>query len=231
MSIKSEDSVLDRVTLEVRYPPAYEHYDRCGAIWSWAAARWSDLRESQVEPAQTSFYIGDWMSLHAGVHKAFATLHRPNADQLTEVPAFIAHALTTLNVGLYTRIGTRAMFFHEMKSREEAADLARQIAGARLLANSEGELLTEAKTVQRFEQGDFGHTITVASIQEQTKLELSPAASRLIGREVVGSRTGLVVDIDKFTLADVTPDQISWAEYFIETVDELRSMEERIHHV
>jgi hypothetical protein len=79
------DFHLERAIFEYRYSPSYLHWDRAGALWTEAASKWPQLKNTRGEPNITTFKLDDAYEISVTSEKASVTGYEPKPDHL--VPA------------------------------------------------------------------------------------------------------------------------------------------------
>jgi hypothetical protein len=208
---------LELATLEVRYPSTFVLWDKSGALWSSIQGKWPELKLTSADPMKTAFQIGD-NALKAETETASITRINPERS-LGEFSAmattFFTLTMQHLKILLYKRVGFRLIYFKEFENKKEAS---MAFFALRLMNVPEGkrfeidELPTDPQYVLRWESDKKGALLQCRVETRKTDFDPPPALQSLI-KPVHQARSGIVFDVDYYTVAPVEPGQIDMSQW------------------
>ena len=206
-----ESFALERVILELRYAPAYLHWDRAGKLWTGARLLWPTLRMVGAEPAATRFLLGRKYSLECTLERLSLVAHQPEVDLSSFADLcsqFARLALETLEVPELSRVGLRHLFFREFENEAKASAA---FASTGLLAIPPGPQfgidapLSHLQVAARWEDETLGATFNL-KVEERT-FNFEPPNQFPDIEPVHKETVGVVLDIDQFSTSVVSPGQ------------------------
>jgi len=114
---------IESAGFEIRYPQAFQLWDRSGIIWSEAKKRWPGLKLTQIQPNSGAFLLDSQFDLQAQLEKSHVVGNRGHkTEKLIDVAAtFTDLVVRTLEIDEFSRIGLRLVWTQEFPSKEEAS--------------------------------------------------------------------------------------------------------------
>jgi hypothetical protein len=208
---------LEQGVLEIRYPLALALWDKSGALWRSVQEKWPDLRITHAEPTKTAFQIGK-NALKVEVELASLTSVNPERS-LEEFSAMTKEffAITTqyLQISMYKRVGFRLIYFKEFKDKKEAATA---FFALRLVNVPDGKKFEiddqpiDPQYILRWESDKKGVLLQCRVETRKTEFDPPPALESLI-KPVHQEKSGIVFDVDYYTVPPVEPGQVDISEW------------------
>ena len=217
---------LEQAIIECRYPSAFRFWDHAGSLWEPVLRKWPEFAPSKVEPAKTEFVKEDRLFLVASTEMAAVRSMLPNRD-LKEFLGLAQMFMPVVNTHLaltdYTRIGTRFIFwksFPDIKSASAAfvETGLLSIPGERFFGLDNQQHAPDYSV--RFSDGKYGATVRLSAEAEKVELPGSPIWG-IEPKEY--ARTGIIFDVDYYTLQPVAVDSMRFDEY----IDQIARMVRR----
>jgi len=208
---------LEQGVLEIRYPLALGLWDKSGALWRSVQGKWPDLRLAHAEPMKTQFQTGK-NALKVEVELASVTAVNPERS-LEEFAAmtkeFFAMTTQHLQLSLFKRVGLRLIYFKEFNDKKEASAA---FFALRLLNVPDGKKFEiddqpiDPQYILRWESDKKG--VLVQCRVETRKTEFDPpAALESLIKPVHQEKSGIVFDVDYYTVSPVEPGQIDMSQW------------------
>jgi len=208
---------LEQGVLEVRYPVAFGLWDKSGALWSSIQGKWPDLKLVSADPMKTAFQIGD-NSLRVEAESAAITRLNPERsleDFCAMATTFFTMMTQHLKVSLYKRVGFRLVYFKEFENKKVASAA---FFALRLIKVPDGKQFeiddqpTDPQYVLRWESDKKGIAIQCRVETRKTDFDPQPALQSLI-KPIHQVKSGIVFDVDYYTVAPVEPGQIDMSQW------------------
>ncbi len=210
--MKISEFTLQKAILEVRYEPAYLHWDRAGSIWQTLSQQWRGLEMSSVEPNATIFKWKNMYDFGVRIERATVTVHFPGPtlgdEEYKVFDNFIQVVSSTLEFGEFSRIGFRAIFEKLYTSEKDAsAELAelgilKPPAGKHFGISGD---LTILSFDARWEGEELGSRVRVGTNKEEIDFDPPPGIDGL--KPLHTSRINIMYDVDYFTTASTSVGQ------------------------
>jgi hypothetical protein len=208
---------LEQGVLEIRYPLALALWDKSGALWRSVQSKWPELRLTHAEPMKTAFQIGT-NSLKAEAELASLTMVKPDRT-LEEFAAmtreFFAMTTQYLQISLYKRVGLRIIYFKEFKDKREAAAAFLSLGLIKVPDGKKFEIddqPLDPQYILRWESDKKGALIQCRVETRKTEFEPPPALEQFL-KPVHEEKSGIVFDVDYYTVSPVEPGQIDIFEW------------------
>jgi hypothetical protein len=122
--IRLADFQLSRITVEVRYPAAYQLWDNAGAIWQQVSQHWPDIKVSETSPNNQKFMHKKEFYCETQLEKSFLIQYEPKSDLsdvIENADFFLQRVNKNLGLTHYSRIGARFIYYMKCKDRDEAS--------------------------------------------------------------------------------------------------------------
>lgn len=210
---------LQSATLEVRFEPAYALWDKIGQYWVTLSSKWPKLALVDGGPLITHFVMERKYEVVLEIDKLRIVSHEPETtlkEFLKLSQDVIATAQEYFGIRTYTRIGFRIVYFKKYETKEKSAEnflklnLIKEIKTKQF--NIEGKTLNP-ECIFNWEDDDLGIRLHLAAV---TRTINANAPLGIIEIEPIKiDKTGIQVDIDYYTLKNVTKGQfnpIEWVE-------------------
>jgi len=192
-------------------------WDKSGQLWKSIQEKWQDLVPVYVEPRKTDFQVGN-NRLQVELEQARVISVDPERSLehfARDARDFIKLTTDHLHISVYKRVGFRLVYFKEFKSR---ADAAAAVFSLKLLRLPDGKRFeVEEPPVDpmyslRWESEKKGVFVNVRAEVRKFDVEPSPEAARLMSA-VHSETSGVVFDVDYYTVAPVETGQMDVAEW------------------
>jgi hypothetical protein len=176
--ITLQDFKVDRLAFEVRYDPAYLHWDRAGGIWTQALGRWPKLKNVKGEPGITTFILENRYTLSISIDRTTVVDSRPHRvpqDLVQIADPFLELVTKKLEINSYARVGVRPIYVKAYDKSSESAEAFFSMNVVRFPTGPHFGIDAEPHSgeyVVRWEGKSLGATLRVKS--EQRKYELDP---------------------------------------------------------
>jgi hypothetical protein len=208
---------LEQCVLETRFPQALTLWDNAGALWRAIQEKWPEIHLVAAEPAKTSFQDGK-----AGFVvelKAARIIVLDSAKSMEELAKmgrdFFKLTALHLQLSLYDRLGLRLIYFKEFKDREEAASAFRSLGLIKEPTTKKFDIDERPVSQQytlRWESEKKGTLVTCKA--ETRKIDWDPPIeSAQVFSPIHKERSGIVLDIDYYTIAPVEIGQVDMGEW------------------
>jgi len=216
--VKIEDFVLERVTIEVRYPKTFLFWDHVGTFWTGIEKDWPTITDVEADPAKTVFRLDPESSYELVAELAAARIvaHSPkgNLDELKKVAAnFFTRLCELMNIQYFNRVGFRLIFFLSKDSFAESKDLVNQAALVQLPAGRALGLDMEGawtETAVLLASEDLGARIRLAP--RTRNLDVTPPLGFGLER-IKREEHGVLFDVDYYTMSLVDIAQIEFQDW------------------
>jgi hypothetical protein len=208
---------LEQGVLEIRYPLALSLWDKSGALWMSMQRKWPDLRLAHAEPMKTQFQIGSSV-FKAEAEMASVTSVNPerSLEELsTMTKDFFATTTQYLQISLYKRLGLRVLYFKEFKDKKEASAAFFDL---RLINVPEGKRFEiddqpiDPQYILRWESDKKGVLIQCRVETRKMDFDPPPALESLV-KAIHQEKSGIVFDVDYYTVSPVEPGQVDMSEW------------------
>jgi hypothetical protein len=208
---------LEQGVLEIRYPLALPLWDKSGVVWRSVQGKWPELRLVHAEPMKTAFQVG---STALKIEVELASLTSVNPERSLEefsvmAKEFFTIATQHLHLSVYKRVGFRLLFFKEFNDKQHASAA---FLGLHLIKVPDGKKFEigdepiDPQYVLRWESEKKG--VMISCRVETRKIEFDPPAPlESLMKAVHEEKSGIVFDVDYYTVAPVEPGQIDMAEW------------------
>ncbi len=203
---------LQKTILEVRYEPAYLHWDRAGSMWQTASEEWRGLELSSAEPSATVFKWKNMYDFSVRLERANVTVHFPGSTVEHEgykvFDKFIQVVSSALEIDEFSRIGFRSIFEKPYASEKDATAALTELgilkppAGKHFGVSGD---LTILSFDARWEGAELGSRVRVGTHKEDIDFEPPPGLDELKSLHL--SRHKIVYDVDYFTTASTSVGQ------------------------
>ncbi len=210
--MKISEFTLQKAILEVRYEPAYLHWDRAGSMWQTASQEWRGLEMSSAEPNRTVFKWKNMYEFSALVERANVNVLFPGSTLEDEgykvFDKFIELVASALKISDFSRIGFRTIF---QKPCESEKDASAQLLSLGLLKPPEGKHfgisgdITRLSFDARWEGEELGSRVQIFTQKEETDFDPPPGIDEL--KSVHTSKNLITYDVDYFTTASTSVGQ------------------------
>ena len=207
--MKIEEFSIFKLTQEVRYSPAYLHWDSVGHIWQEMAKQMPGLEMRRAEPQITSFAWKNQYDLMATLERAHVTgqFGDSGLEEFHSICGnFIDLLKSKLEIREFTRIGLRAQYVKKFESKEAAE---KAIDALRLVSFPEGHLFgiesnQTAELFLRREDETMGVVVRIQPHTNSIDVEFPPTFSELDSIHI--EHHGLLLDVDYYTRTPVSSD-------------------------
>lgn len=208
---------LELGVLEIRYPLALGLWDKSGALWRSVQGKWPDLRLTHAEPVRTQFQIGK-NALKVEVESASVTSATPERsleEFSTMTKEFFTMTTQFLQISLYKRVGFRVLYFKEFKDKKEASAA---FFALRLINVPDGKKFEiddqpiDPQYIVRWESDKKGVLIQCRVETRKSDFDPPPALESLI-KPIHQEKSGIVFDVDYYTVSPVEPGQIDMSQW------------------
>lgn len=209
--------VVENSTLEVRYPFALALWDKSGELWGAVQQKWPNITPVHAEPKRTEFQVGD-TRLVAEFEQARITTIKPerSLEQFSrDARDFIKLTTHHLRIDVYKRIGFRLVYFKEFKDKRDAMTAFFSLGLLRIPEGKKFEIDEEPVNPQyslRWESEKRGVMLNCRAETRVIDVE-PPAIARDLVKPVHKESSGIVFDIDYYTVAPVEVGQMDAAEW------------------
>lgn len=229
--LRLSDFAFERAILEIRYPNAFELWDRSGALWIAALQKWNDLQVVSAEPSRTVFR-GKQFELSTELQAARIVQHNPVlplADFTGFAKEFVELVSGTLSLSVLSRVGLRLTFFRRVADR--ASETSALLRTGLLKPVQPGLFGIEGEPVSmdyraRWEGKGLGVTLRLGhedrAFTMQGPAELA-GFLREKGLEEQITFAGLVLDVDFYTPTSIQVSQLGvapWIRQHVKTLKE-----------
>lgn len=204
MPVAFSDFELDNVSIELRYDPAYMLWDRAGKTWTDISRVFERLTVHHApQPNQTSFEADDRYQLHLNIDRAYVIDYQSpkNIDEDSDKKEkFFSLVTDNLNIGSYSRIGTRLAYHLNFENLDEANSV---LLDSNLVRTPKEKLLgVEAVGVKPHyqllvEDDDLGYSVRMSAQNKIMRFDLPLDAKNIENKEHQVSY--LLLDVDLFT--------------------------------
>lgn len=209
--------ILEQCVLETRFPQALALWDSAGALWRAIQEKWPDIRLVTAEPAKTSFQDGrTGFIIELKAARITVLGSAKSMDELSKIGRdFFRLTAQHLQLSLYERLGLRLIYFKEFKDREQAARAFHSL-GLLKVPNSkkfeiEGQPVNQQYSL-RWESDKKGALLNCRT--ETRKVDYDPPIeSAQVFSPIHTERSGIVVDVDYYTVAPVEIGQVDMGEW------------------
>src|SRR5439155_9521733 len=208
---------LEQSVLEIRYPLALSLWDKSGALWPSVQEKWPEILPVHADPMKTSFQIGK-SGLLVEVELARITTMNPERSlEQFSATAREFFRLTTqhLQVAMYKRVGLRLLYFKEFKGRKEAATALFSLGLLKVPETKKFEVEeqpVDPQYILRWESDKKGVLLQCRAETRKTDFDPPASLSSLI-KPVHQEKSGIVFDVDYYTISPVEPGQMDVVEW------------------
>ena len=210
---------LRRAVFEVRYPNAYQLWDRAGDLWREATRRWGGLDVLEAQPGSTVFrHDTKRTELSAQLKKTSIVRHYPdNFDDFVEMATdFLNITKNTLEIYEYERVGLRLIYYNSFPDKAAASNAMIALDLMKIPSmpqfSIDGAAILPEYAV-RFEDDKKGATVRIKA--ESEKQEFKPPLNMDELKPVEVEKTGVTFDVDYFTTVTISVAQFrakDWIE-------------------
>jgi len=208
---------LEQAVLEIRYPLALALWDKAGTLWQVIQEKWPEIKPVHAEPTRTAFQIG---RNGLNVETQLARITTVNPDRSLEEFSAMAKdflRLTTqyLQVLLYKRIGMRLLYFKEFKDKNQAASAFFSLGLVKIPDGKRFEIENQPidpQYVLRWESEKKGTLVQCRVETRKTDFDPPTALESLI-KPIHSEKSGIVFDVDYYTVSPVEPGQMDVVEW------------------
>jgi len=214
--LELETFELEQAAFEVRYPTAYQLWDRAGALWSAVQDAWPAIELIQADPMKQSFRLANVYEIAVELKKAQVSSFKPEPS-LKELRAFLdtyfGLLVKFLDLSVLNRVGFRLRFYREFDKAAAAAavmqtDRLRVPDGAHF--SIEGAV-TLPEFGLRWEGKSLGVMVRLTAEDRKYDFEPHPMLKRV--EPVHFATSGVLLDIDYYTVGIVKSSQLRVDEW------------------
>jgi hypothetical protein len=221
MAIILDDLKPISASFELRYAPQFTVWDRSGTIWTEMAASYPHLANKQAQPNSVAVSLAPHLDALVSIDRAHVGNTMPNNKLVTLkeaagslTPIIVKH----LPIEQFTRTGMRLIFQKEFPRRELASDYLHSAVALPLprgkVMNVDGRSVDPSYSF-RWEGDKLGFHLRLAAVQNQINVDFPPEYAHLTPPESELTLNRVIVDIDYYSHALVSVDQLK-AEDLIE---------------
>jgi len=218
-----DDFKMVSATCEVRYEKAYLIYDRTGQVCHDACALFTDCNVLSATPNQTIFQAKEGSaSLELAASRFSATRPDSSLEKFAgHCKKFFDSVTKNLDVKVFTRVGLRTILRKEFGALDEAkaALVSLKLAGLQS-AERYGVASEPREILFRWESDQLGVMLRLSAESGKIDIVLPPELEAEKS-EIHKSFSGLVLDVDYYTLAPVERtqwDAAAWIQRSIRTI-------------
>jgi len=208
---------LETCTLEIRYPFALTLWDSAGQLWKAVQEKWPDIAPISADPKKTDFQVGK-RRLTVEFEQARIIDVEPgkSLEQFSkDSREFVGLITRHLQIPTYKRVGFRLLYFKEFKDKTEAAAQFFSLSLLRLPDGKKFEIDEQPTNPQyalRWESEKKGVMLSCRAETRSVNLEPPPEAVRWM-KPIHKETSGIVLDVDYYTVAPVEPGQMDVSEW------------------
>ena len=214
--LQIEDFELERIVFEVRFPSAFQLWDRAGALSDALAKVWEPLSLTTAQPGSIAFRRGRDMNLAVELGRAVMVLFYPGSrPDVKQIDAFFEVVREHLQLTTLQRVGLRFLLFKKFETLTKAASA---VLGVGILNvpkervfGAEGEP-TAAEAMIGFSGKGLGGTLRIGAQTRQVNIDLPLEVSPDI-KETHETSHGVSLDVDFFTPKEVQAAQMGLPEW------------------
>jgi hypothetical protein len=216
-SLDLSSFAVETAALEIRYPMALALWDRSGQLWKAVQEKWPEIVPITVDPRKTDFYIGKTrLTVEFEAARISATdPERPLDGFFKDSREFVRLVTQYLDVPVYKRVGFRLVYFKQYKSKADAASAFSSLGLIRLPEGKKFEIPEPPMNPSyglRWESEKKGAMLQCRT--ETRIVDIQPPIEAIRYMEPIHREmSGLVVDVDYYTVASVEPGQMDVLEW------------------
>jgi hypothetical protein len=208
---------LEQCVLEARFPQALALWDNAGALWRAIQEKWPDVRLVTAEPAKTSFQDGKTGFVVELKAARITVLNSAKSmDELSKIGRdFFKLTALHLQLLLYERLGLRLIYFKEFKDREQAASAFHSLGLLKVPSTKKFEIEEQPVNQHYSLRWESEKKGTLVSCRAETrKIDYDPPIEAAqVFSPIHTERSGIVVDVDYYTVAPVEIGQVDMGEW------------------
>lgn len=214
--LQIEDFELERIIFEVRFPNAFQLWDRAGTLADALSKVWEPLSLTAASPGSIAFRLEREMNLAVELGRAVMGLYHPSSKpDVKQFDAFFAMVREYLEVRTLQRVGLRFLSFKKCETLSMAASALLDVGILNVpterVFGTEGEPTT-AEAMIGFQGKGMGATLRIGTQTRQVKVELPLEVSPKIS-ETHETLYGVSLDVDFFTPTEVQAAQMGLSEW------------------
>lgn len=209
---------IESAVIELRYPDAYQIWDRAGRIWSELCGAFSNLEIVEAEPRMTHFKLNNKYELSVQLNQAFVKsfFPKPNlSDFFDVVGKFFPPVLSQLEIDVLTRIGFRVIWSKEYPSIHEATESVLRLELVNVPEHRfsiKGADIDRPDIRIRWESDRLGTHLQVRA--EKRQINFAPPLHLTRTLPPIDDESCVAVyDVDYYTVAPVGVGQLSLVEW------------------
>lgn len=214
MSINIDDLKPISASFELRYAPQFLVWDRSGTIWSEMAAAYPTITQKQAQPNSVAVTLAPQLDSLVAIDRAHVASALP-ANKFTALkeaagaltPVLVKH----LPIEQFTRVGMRLIYQKTFPARDLATDYLHKAVKFPTphgkVMNVDGQLLDPSYSF-RWEGDTLGFHLRLSAVQSNVNIEFPPEYVHLAPPESELTLNRVIVDIDYYSHAQVSVDQL-----------------------
>lgn len=208
---------LENCTLEVRYPFALAIWDQSGQLWKAIQEKWPDIAPIAVDPRKVDFQTGK-TRFTVEFEQARITVVEPEKSLeqfFKDSKEFVRLTTHHMQILTFKRVGFRLLYFKEFKDKIDAAKAFFSLGLIRLPEGKKFEIEEQPLNPNyalRWESEKKGVMLSCRVETRTVDITPPPEAARVM-KPIHKETSGVVLDIDYYTVAPVEPGQIDAHEW------------------
>jgi hypothetical protein len=208
---------LEQGVLEIRYPQALDLWDKSGALWKSIQRKWPDLKLTHADPMKTQFQTGkNTLKVETELGSVTSINPERSLEEFSAVAKdFFATTTQYLQISLFKRVGLRLIYFKEFKDKKDASAA---FFALRLVNVPDGKKFEiedrpiDPQYILRWESDKKGVLVQCRVETRKTDFDPPPMLEPLI-KPIHQEKSGIVFDIDYYTVSAVEPGQIDMSQW------------------
>jgi len=211
-----EEFELERLIFEVRFPSAYQFWDRAGEVTNELSKLWEPLSLASAQPGSIVFKLGRNMNLAVELGRAVMTLFYPGSKpDVKSFDVFFGVVKDHLQLTTLQRVGLRFQLFKKFETLPLAASsvLSTGILNTpkERVFGAEGEP-TAAEAMIGFTGKGLGAILRIGAQTRQVNIDL-PLEVPPDVKETHETLHGVSLDVDFSTPKEVQAAQMGLSEW------------------
>jgi len=216
-----EEFELERLIFEVRFPSAYQFWDRAGQVTNELSQVWGPLSLASAQPGSIVFRLGREMNLAVELERAVMTMFYPGSKpDVKQFDAFFGVVKEHLELTTLKRVGLRFLLFKKFETLALAASSVLNTgilnAPKERAFGAEGEPLA-AEAMIGFTGKGLATILRIGAQTRQVNIDL-PLEVPPDVKETHQTLHGVSLDVDFSTPKEVQAAQMGLSEWIEQVI-------------